>query len=246
MPPAQDHKRLLDGDRGPNTGGMGAYAPAPASTCPPALIEELTRTILQPTVDGLHAEGMPFIGVLYAGLMLTLDGPRVLEFNCRFGDPETQAILPLLDSDLLDIAEACVDGRLAETDIQWTLHAGAAACVVIASEGYPGRYPSGREIRGLDARIDNAVIFHAGTNMIDGKVVTAGGRVLGVTGWGSTLGLALAKAYAAAGQVEFEGMQYRRDIVHLAENMIHEEHDAWRAAVSPPERRARRGTRSSA
>ena len=150
MPPAQDHKNLLDGDQGPNTGGMGACAPI----CPPAMVEELARQILQPAIDGLRAEGRPFTGVLYAGLMLTPAGPRVLEFNCRFGDPETQAILPLLDTDLLDVAEACVDGKLAEVDIRWK--AGAVACVVMASEGYPGQSPLGRPIHGLDAPLENA------------------------------------------------------------------------------------------
>jgi phosphoribosylamine--glycine ligase len=208
MPPAQDHKRIFDNDQGPNTGGMGAYAPAPI--CPPALVEELTRSILQPTIDGLREEGKPFVGVLYAGLMLTAAGPRVLEYNCRFGDPETQAILPLLDSDPLDVVEACVNGRLAEVEVTWKQ--GAAACVVMASEGYPGQYPGGREIHGLDASFDQAVVFHAGTKMNEGKVVTAGGRVLGVTGLGSDFREAIEKAYQAVGQIEFEGMQYRKDI----------------------------------
>jgi phosphoribosylamine--glycine ligase len=208
MPPAQDHKRLLDGDRGPNTGGMGAYAPAPI--CPPALAEECTRTILQPAVDGLREEGRLFSGVLYAGLMLTADGPRVLEFNCRFGDPETQAILPLLETDLIDIAEACASGRLRDIDIKWT--SGAAACVVIASEGYPDTYPIGREIHGLDTPFESAVVFQAGTKMSEGKVVTSGGRVLGVTGWGHGLRTAIDTAYAAVKSITFEGMQYRHDI----------------------------------
>ena len=212
MPTAQDHKRIFDGDRGPNTGGMGAYAPAPI--CPSALAEEFTRSILQPTIDGLCAEGRPFVGVLYAGLMLTADGPRVLEFNCRFGDPETQAILPLLDSDLIDIAEACAMGRLAEIDLRWKQ--GSAACVVLASEGYPGKYPGGREIAGLEISFENAVVFHAGTKLLDGKVITAGGRVLGVTGWGPTLYLALNNAYAAIDHISFNGMQYRKDIGHHA------------------------------
>src|SRR5204863_5081608 len=133
------------GDRGPNTGGMGAYAPVPV--CPPEMVVELTRTILQPAIDGLRAEGCPFVGALYAGLMLTADGPRVIEFNCRFGDPETQVILPLLDSDLLDIFEACADGSLAAVDLRWK--DGAAACVVLASGGYPGQYTGGCEISGL-------------------------------------------------------------------------------------------------
>jgi phosphoribosylamine--glycine ligase len=208
MPPAQDHKRLLDGDHGPNTGGMGAYAPAPSASA--ALIEEVTRTILQPAIDGLRLEGRPFVGVLYAGLMLTTAGPRVLEFNGRFGDPETQALLPLLDSDLIEIALACAEGRLAETDIRWK-H-GAAACVVLASEGYPGKYPNGRVIRGLESAFENAVIFHAGTARDGNRVVTAGGRVLGVTGWGDDLRAALANAYTAVEQIGFEGRQYRKDI----------------------------------
>ncbi len=208
MPPAQDHKRIFDNDQGPNTGGMGAYAPAPI--CPPVLVEEFTRSILQPTIAGLRAEGKPFVGVLYAGLMLTADGPHVLEYNCRFGDPETQAILPLLESDLLDIVEACVNERLAEIDVKWK--PGAAACVVMASEGYPGKYPDGREIRGLDASFEKAVVFHAGTKLSEGKIVTTGGRVLGVTGFGADFREAIDRAYAAVGKIEFEGRQYRHDI----------------------------------
>jgi phosphoribosylamine--glycine ligase len=212
MPPAQDHKRIFDDDQGPNTGGMGAYAPAPI--CPPALVEEYKRSILQPAIDGLREEGKPFVGVLYAGLMLTAEGPRVLEFNCRFGDPETQAILPLLDGDLLDIAEACALGRLHKVEVTW--QESAAACVVLASEGYPGPYPSGREIRGLEASFENAVVFHAGTKLQEGKLVTAGGRVVGVTGLGADLREAIRNAYEAVGKVEFEGMRYRRDIGHRA------------------------------
>lgn len=208
MPPAQDHKRLLDGDLGPNTGGMGAYAPAPI--CPPELAAEFSRTVLQTAIDGMRAEGRPFVGVLYAGLMLTPDGPRVLEFNCRFGDPETQVLLPLLDSDLLTIAEACVDGQLANTEVKW--NANAAACVTIASEGYPGEYPSGRVISGLDDSFEHAVVFHAGTKVVDGSTVTAGGRVLAVTGWGETIAQSLDNAYAAVDGVQFVGMQFRKDI----------------------------------
>jgi phosphoribosylamine--glycine ligase len=212
MPSAQDHKRIFDNDEGPNTGGMGAYAPAPI--LPPALVEEYTRSILQPTIDGLRAEGRPFVGVLYAGLMLTADGPRVLEYNCRFGDPETQAILPLLETDLIDITVACANGTLNQMEIQWKQ--GAAACVVIAAEGYPGSYPSGCEIHGLDIPRNDAVVFHAGTKLHDGKVVTAGGRVLGVTGFGAHFREAIEYAYQAVGQVEFEGMQYRTDIGYKA------------------------------
>jgi phosphoribosylamine---glycine ligase len=208
MPPAQDHKRIFDGDRGPNTGGMGAYAPA--LICPPALVDEFTRTILQPTVAGLRAEGRPFSGVLYAGLMLTPDGPRVLEYNCRFGDPETQAILPLLETDLIDVAEACATGQLNTLEVKWK--SGAAACVVMASEGYPGQYPVGREIRGVEASFENAVVFHAGTKLSECQVVTSGGRVLGVTGWGENLRAAVDTAYEAVKSIKFEGMQYRRDI----------------------------------
>jgi len=214
MPPAQDHKSLLEGDRGPNTGGMGAYAPAPV--CPPALVDELTRTILQPALDGLRAEGRPFMGVLYAGLMLTEAGPRVLEFNSRFGDPETQVIMPLLDSDLLDVAEACMQGRLAGADLHWK--AGAAACVVLASEGYPGKSPLGRPISGLDTPLTNAIVFHSGTRRAEsGQTVTDGGRVLAATGWADTLPEALARAYAAVDGIHFEGQQMRRDIGWRAE-----------------------------
>jgi phosphoribosylamine--glycine ligase / phosphoribosylformylglycinamidine cyclo-ligase len=212
MPPAQDHKRLLDGDRGPNTGGMGAYAPAPA--CPPELVEMVTRTILQPTVDGLRAEGYPFVGVLYAGLMLTPTGPQALEFNCRFGDPETQVLLPLLESDLLEVMEACADQHLDQIVLQWK--PGAAATVVLASEGYPGKVTSGRTISGLDNFPGTALVFHAGTKAANGAILTAGGRVLNVTGMGNTLPEALSLAYQAIQGIHFDGMQYRRDIAHRA------------------------------
>ena len=208
MPPAQDHKRLLEGDLGPNTGGMGAYAPAPI--CPPELADEFSQTVLQRAIDGLRAEGRPFVGVLYAGLMLTPDGPRILEFNCRFGDPETQVLLPLLASDLLTVAEACVDGRLAETEVKWNF--GAAACVVIASAGYPGEYPTGRVISGLDGSFEQAAVFHAGTKIVGDDAVSAGGRVLAVTGWGETIEESLQHAYAPIEAIEFEGMQFRTDI----------------------------------
>jgi phosphoribosylamine--glycine ligase len=171
MPPAQDHKRLLDGDAGPNTGGMGAYAPAPV--CPPAMIDQAVRTILQPALDGLREEGRPFIGVLYAGLMLTPHGLHVLEFNCRFGDPETQAILPLLETDLLEILQACVQGHLRNLDLHWK--PGAAACVVLASGGYPGQATSGKFVSGLEKTFEDAVIFHAGTRLVNRQVLTAGG-----------------------------------------------------------------------
>ncbi|MCC7359147.1 MAG: phosphoribosylamine--glycine ligase [Anaerolineales bacterium] len=208
MLPAQDHKRIGDNDTGPNTGGMGAYAPAPA--CPPELVAALTRDILQPAISGLAAEGRPFVGVLYAGFMLTPTGPKLLEFNCRFGDPETQALLPLLDSDLLEVALACTQGRLAEVDVRWK--AGAAACVVLAAPGYPGAYPSGAPISGLAGPFDQAVVFHAGTRLANDQVITAGGRVLGVTGWDADLPAALRRAYAAVECIHFSGAQFRRDI----------------------------------
>jgi len=208
MPPAQDHKRLLDGDQGPNTGGMGAYAPVPF--CPSELVEQVEQTILQPTIDGLRSEGSPFVGVLYAGLILTDQGPQVLEFNCRFGDPETQVLLPLLETDLLEIAMACVQSRLKEVDIRWK--AGAAACVVLASPGYPGKYPVGHEIKGLENESTDAVVFHAGTRQQGDQVLTDGGRVLGATGWGADLRAALDAAYRAAQNLHFAGMQYRTDI----------------------------------
>jgi phosphoribosylamine--glycine ligase len=210
--PAQDHKRIFDNDRGPNTGGMGAYAPVPVFA--PAMAEKIQRSILQQAVDGLREEGRPFIGVLFAGLMLTEHGPKVVEFNCRFGDPETQAILPLLESDLLEILLACATGQLATVAIRWSK--GAAASVVLASEGYPGKYPTGRPISGLETASPESFIFHAGTREEDGKIVTAGGRVLCVTGWGESIPQALKSAYTAVGPIRFEGMQYRKDIGRLA------------------------------
>jgi phosphoribosylamine--glycine ligase len=212
MPPAQDHKRLLVGDQGPNTGGMGAYAPAPV--CTPALLDEIKKSVLQPTIDGLRTEGAPYVGVLYAGMMLTKDGPKVLEFNCRFGDPETQALLPLLQTDFLDIAEACAQGRLDDLPISWRV--GASVCVVLAAGGYPGKSITGKPISGLDSVFEDAVVFHAGTRKVGDAIITTGGRVLGVTGWSTDLPGALARAYAAVDQLKFEGMQYRRDIGWLA------------------------------
>lgn len=221
MPPAQDHKRLLDSDRGPNTGGMGAYAPAPV--CPPELVAKLEHEVLQPAIDGLRAEGMPFVGVLYAGLILTPQGPRVLEFNARFGDPETQAILPLLETDLVDVLFACTEGQLSKLDVQWKQ--GACACVVLASQGYPSSShatrpltagedgTSGVVIEGLDQPLhEGTAIFHAGTGTHGRQIVTNGGRVLGVTAWAADLPAALNKAYAAIDKVHFTGMLYRKDI----------------------------------
>jgi phosphoribosylamine--glycine ligase/phosphoribosylaminoimidazole synthetase len=210
MVPAQDHKAVYDGDRGPNTGGMGCYAPAPVM--PPALVQEVTETILRPAVEGMRRRGTPYIGVLYAGLMLTAHGPRVLEFNCRFGDPEAQVILPLLETDLLEILEACLDGRLEQVEVRW--REGFAACIVMASGGYPDHYEKGKEIHGLEeAASDPAVmLFHAGTRCVDGRYLTDGGRVLAVTATASTLPGALYRAYRAVERIHFEGCHYRRDI----------------------------------
>ncbi len=208
MPVAQDHKRVFDNDEGPNTGGMGAYAPAPIVT--PSLLAEIRETILEPTNRGMAAEGRPFTGVLYAGLMLTNSGPRVIEFNCRFGDPETQVILPLLQSDLLEVLEACATGTLDRIDVTWKT--GSAVAVVAASGGYPGDYAKGAEISGL-AETSGINVFHAGTRKTpDGRTLTDGGRVLAVTGTGDTFAEARAHAYAGITKIHFTGMHYRRDI----------------------------------
>lgn len=210
MPPTRDHKRALDGDRGLNTGGMGAFAPAP--DVDGALLEEIQDTILAPAVAGMAERGSPYVGVLYAGLMLTEQGPRLLEFNCRFGDPETQVILPLLETDLLEILLACTHGGLDRQAVRW--RPGACATVVMASPGYPGPYPRTLPIRGLEAAgaLDDVVVFHAGTARRNGELVTAGGRVLNVTGQGEDLASALNAAYAGVERIHFEGAHYRRDI----------------------------------
>jgi phosphoribosylamine--glycine ligase / phosphoribosylformylglycinamidine cyclo-ligase len=226
MPPAQDHKRLYDNDLGPNTGGMGAYAPAPA--CPPDLVDGLAHTILQPVVDGLRSEGMLYQGVLYAGLMLTPSGARVLEFNCRFGDPETQAILPLLDSDLLEVMAACANGKLDQIQLKWK--AGACACVVAASENYPVSSSSNQLISGLEIQNENSVIFQAGTTLCNGQVATDGGRVLGVTAWAETLPQAVQRAYLHLQGIHFEGMQYRRDIASRGLNHLKTTSSAYASA----------------
>jgi phosphoribosylamine--glycine ligase len=210
MPLARDHKRIHDGDQGPNTGGMGAYAPAPDGDA--ALIEYVRRTVLQPAVEGMAGRGTPYIGVLYAGLILTPDGPKVLEFNCRFGDPETQALVPLLESDLAEVALACVESRLDPAGVRW--REGACASVVLTAPGYPGTYPKGLPISGLEALSDagSAVVFHAGTARQGSQIVTAGGRVLAVSAVGNVLAAALSSAYGAVQHIHFEGMHYRRDI----------------------------------
>ncbi len=207
MPSSQDHKRAYDGDQGPNTGGMGAISPCPNYT--PELSKVCMDTIFLPTVKALNAEGRTFQGVIYFGMMLTPKGPKVVEYNARFGDPECQAVLSLLETDLMDILEACVDGTLSQVDVKFK--DAASCCLVLASGGYPIAYEKGKEITGLD-QVKDAVVFHAGTRKQDGKFLTNGGRVLGVTAVAPTLREAVVKAYAAAGPVFFEKMHFRKDI----------------------------------
>ncbi|MGH9598858.1 MAG: phosphoribosylamine--glycine ligase [Terracidiphilus sp.] len=208
--PAQDHKRIGEGDAGPNTGGMGVYSTD--EMLEPGMTEWILRHIAEPAVRGMADEDTPFVGVLYCGLMMTARGPQVLEFNTRFGDPETQAIVMRLESDLITAIEACVEGRLSETEMRWT--PGASACVVASSAGYPGSYKTGLPISGLSAaaRIPGVEIFHSGTAQVGGQILTAGGRVLGVTATAATLDEALARAYEAMAEIHFEGMYFRRDI----------------------------------
>lgn len=206
--PAQDHKPVYDDDRGPNTGGMGAYAPAPVVS--PNLLRRIEAEILLPTIRGLAAEGIVFKGVLYAGLMLTAEGPRVLEFNVRFGDPEAQPVLSLLENDLVDVIEAVIAGRLRRVKLTW--RPGASVCVVLAAAGYPGSYRKGDVITGLEDMPSDVIVFHAGTGLKDGRLVTAGGRVLGVTARGADVREAIDRAYKAVEGIKFEGMHFRRDI----------------------------------
>jgi phosphoribosylamine---glycine ligase len=209
LPAARDYKRLRDGDVGPNTGGMGCYAPV--NDLDPDLLACVKKCVLGPAVAGLRAEGRPYRGALYAGLMLTSAGPMALEFNCRFGDPETQVILPLLDLDLGELLLSCAKGRLSTERIE--TRPGATVCVVLAAKGYPERPRAGDPIHGIDDAIQNgALIFHAGTANCDGQLVTNGGRVLSVVGTGADLTAAAACAYTAADMIQFDGMQLRRDI----------------------------------
>ncbi len=211
---AQDHKQIGNGDTGPNTGGMGAYSPAPIATS--EIMSKIERNVFVPIVDALHNDGASYRGVLYAGLMLTPAGPKVLEFNCRFGDPEIQAMLMRLDCDLLDLLEATVDGRLTEADIRWKPQ--PSVCVVMASGGYPGPYEIDKEIRGLDraAALDDVCVFHAGTRRVAERTVTSGGRVLGVTAMGTDIAEAKRRAYEAVRHLAFEGCYFRRDIADKA------------------------------
>lgn len=212
---AQDHKRVFDGDKGPNTGGMGTYAPAPVMT--PELTERAVEEILKPTISAMEKEGRAYRGCLYLGLMITADGPKVVEFNARFGDPETQVVLPLLDGDLVQIMHACAGGTLADVPIRWK--DGAAVCVVLAAGGYPASYEKGNEIYGIgNAEKLGALVFHAGTAKKNGKIVTNGGRVLGVVGMGKDIASAVQSAYDAVDQISFKGEYHRKDIAHRALN----------------------------
>lgn len=211
--PAQDHKTLLDGDQGPNTGGMGAYSPVPFVD--QKLQETILDKILKPTLGGLKKEGIFYQGILYAGLMLTSSGPKVLEYNCRLGDPEAEAVLPLLETDLVEIAQAALKEKLDQIKPKWK--SGFSVCVVLASAGYPGDYQKGKEIKGIEDISEQEVYcFHAGTKMSQNKLVTAGGRVLSVTAVGKTLEKALDKVYNAVDKIYFEGMHYRKDIAYKA------------------------------
>ncbi len=214
MESAQDHKPIGDNDTGDNTGGMGAYSPAPIVT--DKLMDQIVREILVPTVDGLNRNGTPYRGVLYAGLMMTQGGPRVLEYNARFGDPETQPILMRLKSDLLEVLLAVCDGRLDEITLEWDPR--PAVCVVMASQGYPGKYDKGKPITGIEQadQLPGVKVFHAGTDRIDGRVATSGGRVLGVTALGTTIAEAKAHAYEAVGMIHYDGACFRRDIADKA------------------------------
>ena len=213
MVSSQDHKCIYDGDKGPNTGGMGTYAPAPVIT--EKLKAEVQEKILEPVIAAMKKEGRPYKGCLYAGLMITTQGPKVVEFNARFGDPETQVVLPLLKGDLVEIMLACVDGKLKDLSIDWDN--GAAVCVVMAAGGYPKSYEKGKEIKGLEAAKANGnLVVHAGTAAKDGKIVTNGGRVLGVVGTAADIKAAVDKAYEGVGLISFDDMYFRHDIAHRA------------------------------
>jgi phosphoribosylamine---glycine ligase len=207
---AQDHKAVFDGDTGPNTGGMGAYSPAPVVT--PAIHDQAMREVMRRTVDGMAAEGRPYRGVLYAGLMIDDDKVKTLEFNARFGDPECQPLLMRMKSDIVPILLAVAEGDLSGVEIEW--HDKAAVCVVMAAKGYPGEYPKGDEIKGLEeaAKIEDLVVFHAGTAIADGRFVTSGGRVLGVTALGASVKEAIDRAYKGVSVISWDGVHYRKDI----------------------------------
>ncbi len=213
---SQDHKRAFDGDEGPNTGGMGAYSPAPVVTA--ALHDEIVETIVRPTIDGMAADGHPYVGILYVGLMIKDNKPRVVEYNARFGDPEAQPLLMRMKSDIVPVLQACARGELTQDSIEW--HDKAAVCVVMASGGYPGSFEKGLPISGLDAaaQLEDLVVFHAGTTLKDGAVVNNGGRVLGVTGLGATVAEAIDLAYQGVEKISWEAVHYRKDIGQKALN----------------------------
>ena len=209
-PPSQDHKKIGEGDTGLTTGGVGALCPLPFVNA--EMMQKIEREIVAPTLRGMLEDGVPFKGLLYPGLILTKDGLKILEYNARFGDPEAQVYMRLLDTDILDIFDACIDGKLNELEIKWK---GKFACnIVLASAGYPGNYEKGKEIKGIGGTEsdDDIVIFHAGTKMEGDKLITNGGRVLGISAVGNTMREALQKAYKAIEKISFEGMQYRKDI----------------------------------
>ena len=210
MVSAQDHKRVFDGDRGPNTGGMGAYSPAPVIT--PQMNDWILEKILKPTVEGLRKRGIIYKGVLYAGLMITAEGPKVIEYNCRFGDPETQVVLPRLKTDFVDVCMAVATGRLSQIKIEWDER--PTACVVMSSLGYPGSFLKGKVIEGLEkaAQLPNTFVFHSGTANENGKIVSAGGRVLCVTGMGETIAKAIETAYRGVEAIKMDSVHYRKDI----------------------------------
>ena len=210
MESSQDHKRIFDGDKGPNTGGMGTYSPAPIVTN--ELLSKVQKMILEPSIKAMEKEGCLYKGVLYVGLMITKDGPKVLEYNARLGDPETQAVLPRMKTDLVDVMLAVIDGNLKKISLQWDKR--PSACVVLASGGYPGKYESGLSIEGLDkaAKIKDTYVFHAGTSLAGCGIVTSGGRVLGVTSLGNSIKEAVENAYRAVSTIKFKGMHYRKDI----------------------------------
>ncbi len=210
LPSSQDHKRIFDGDKGPNTGGVGTIAPLPWVTS--QMMEQISSQIVQPTLEVLKNMGTPFVGLLYPGLMMTKSGPRVIEFNCRFGGPECESYMRILKTDLFDILEACVNGTLNEINIEW--HPTYACCIILCSKGYPGDYEKGFEITGIEEanKLDDVIVFHAGTIIHSCMIVTNGGRVLGVTATGDNLQSALDKAYSAIKLIKFEGMHYRKDI----------------------------------
>jgi phosphoribosylamine--glycine ligase len=214
MVSAQDHKRINDNDRGPNTGGMGAYAPAPVVDV--NILKLVEKQIIKPLILGLKKEGIEYKGVLYIGLMISNGKPFVIEFNCRFGDPETQVVLPLLKTDLVDVLESTINGSLDNLAVEW--YNNTAVCVVLASEGYPGEYKKGLEILGLDEakKLSDTAVFHAGTTLKEGKIISSGGRVLGVTGLGKNIKEAVKKAYEGAAKISFKGMHFRKDIAQRA------------------------------